>query len=299
MTFLPVASIRVAVRDIALPLLLCSLLVLSGCSLFGGTGTPSPGAAPGPNVTDTATPTPATTPTFGPTVYDAADAVQSTDRLREAGSWRAVVTTTYESNRSRPDLDEYPIELSLRANVSTGHRLAVETRADDRVETTFVDGAGGYVREESADGDVSYDWASRPEDTILVDQLAYRALVGTRLRFVDDPGELPLAKVGYERVDGEVVAVYEANGSEVGFDVDRSLRVPDGARLVEYRQRLLLARDGRLVGRTVAITWADPDRRERVTYERSFRLTGVGTVSVERPDWVAEARQGEDESAGQ
>jgi len=281
------------VRDAALPLLLCALLVLSGCSLLGGTGTPT--AEPAPTATGTPTPTP--TPTFGPSVYDAADAAASTDRLREAGSWTATLTTRYESNRSRPNLDDYPIEFSVRANVSAGHRLAVERRADGSVERTFVDDSGGYERDEFADGDVSYDWASRPNETLSVNGLAPSALAGTRLRSVDDPGELPLAKVGYERYGGEPVAVYAANGSEVGFDVDRSLRVPDGARLVRYEQRLRLARDGRLVARTVTIEWVDPERGERVTYERAFRLERVGGVTVERPDWVDEARATEDESA--
>ncbi len=280
-------------RGGAFPLLLCALLVLSGCSLLGGPGTATP--EPTPAATGTLTPTP--TPTFGPSVYDAADAVASTARLREAGSWNATITTRYGSNRSRSDLGEYPIVLSLRANTSTGHRSAVERRADGRVETTFVDGTGGYERDDSADGDVSYQWASRPGETILVDWLAYPALSGTRLRFVDDPGELPLAKVGYERYSGELVAVYAANGSEVGFDVDRSLRVPDRARLVRYEQRLRLARDGRLVARTVTIEWVDPGREERVTDERAFRLHRVGGVTVERPDWVDAARETEDESA--
>lgn len=291
MAFLAIGSVRGVVRDVALPLTLCALLALSGCSLLAGSGTPTPDADG--TVSSTGTPT----PTFGPAVYDAADAAASVDRLREAGSWRAVVTTRYESNRSRPDLDEYPIELALRANVTTGHRLAVERRADGRVETTFVDGTGGYVREEATDGDVSYDWASRPNETILVNQLAYRALAGTRLRFVDDPGELPLAKVGYDRVGGEVVAVYAASASEVGFEVERSTLVPDGARLVRYEQRLSLTRDGRLVGRNVTIEWVHPARSERVTYERSFRLHRGGDVSVERPGWVDDARGTEDESA--
>lgn len=233
-------------RETALPLLLCGLLVPSGCSLFGGSGTPSPTATP----TGSPTPTETPTPTFGPSVYDAADAQASTDRLREAGSWSATLVTRYESNRSRPDLDEYPIELTLRANASTGHRSAVERRADGRTETTFV----------------------------------------------DDPGELPLAKVGYERLDGEVVAVYEANASEVGFDIDRSLLVPDEARLLQYEQRLSVTRDGRLVRRSVTISWVHPDREEAVTYSRTFRLTAVGNVTVERPDWVSEARATEDES---
>ncbi|WP_276257493.1 DUF7537 family lipoprotein [Haloglomus litoreum] len=277
-------------RDSALSLTLCVLLVLSGCSLFGGAGTPT--ATDGP-----ASPTGTPTPTFGPAVYDAADAAASTDRLREAGSWNATLTTRYESNRSRPDLDEYPIELALRANASVGHLQVTERRADGRVETTFVDDSGGYVRERSADGDVDYRWASRPNDTLLVDALTYRALAGTQLRYVDDPGELPLAKVGYERVDDEVVAVYEANASESGFDPDRSLLVPEEARLVQYEQRLTLASDGRLVGRTVTVEWVHPDREERVTYQRSFRLGAVDGVTVERPGWVDEARQTADESA--
>lgn len=279
------------VRETALPLLLCGLLVLSGCSLFGGVGTPSPTATP------TGTPTATPTPTFGQSVYDAADAQASTDRLREAGSWRATLVTRYESNRSRPDLDDYPIELTLRADTSTGHRSAVERRADGRTETTFVDDTGGYVRDESADGDISYDWASKPDETLLVNPLTYRALAGTRLRFVDDPGELPLAKVGYERLDGEVVAVYEANGSEVGFDVDRSLRIPDGGRLLQYEQRLSVTRDGRLVRRSVRTSWVVPGREEQVTYSRTVRLRQVGNVTVTRPDWVDEAGQTEDESA--
>lgn len=285
--------VRGFVRETALPLLLCGLLLLSGCSLFGGYGTPSPTTTP----TEPPTPTETPTPTFGPSVYDAADAQASTNRLREAGSWRATLVTRYESNRSRPDLDEYPIELTLRANATAGHRSSVERRADGRTETTFVDATGGYVRDESADGDISYEWASQPNETLFVNPLTYRSLAGTRLRFVDDPGELPLAKVGYERLDGEVVAVYEANASESGFDPDRSLLVPEEGRLVRYEQRLTLTRDGRLVGRTVTVEWVRPDRGERVTYQRSFRLGQVGNVPVTRPDWVDEAGETEDEGA--
>ncbi|MFB6206280.1 MAG: hypothetical protein ABEJ05_07135 [Haloglomus sp.] len=282
-------------RDVALPLALCALLVISGCSLLGESGTPTPTATGTVSPTDTPTASPA--PSFGPAVYDAVDAARSTARLREAGSWAAVLTTRYRSNRSRPDLEEYPIELTLRANATTGNRLLIERRADGRVETTFFAGGPGYVREVSADGDVGYDWASRPNETLLVDALTYQAMAGMHLDSVDDPGELPLAKVGYDRVDGEVVAVYQANASEVGFDPDRSLLVPEAARLVRYEQRLFLASDGRLVGRNVTVEWVHPDREERVTYERSFRLTEVGNVTVERPGWVDEARQTEDESA--
>jgi hypothetical protein len=278
------------VRDVALPLTLCALLVLSGCSLLGGAGTPAA-------TNGTASPSGTQTPTFGPAVYDAADAAAATDRLRAAGSWNATLTTRYESNRSRPDLDEYPIDLALRANTSVGHLQVTERRSDGRIETTFADDAGGYVRDESADGDVDYRWASRPDETLLVDALTARALAGTRLRFVDDPGELPLAKVGYREVDGESVAVYETNASESGFDAERSLLVPEEARLVRYEQRLTLASDGRLVGRTVTIEWVRPDRGERVTYQRSFRLEQVSGVTVERPEWVDEARQTADESA--
>ena len=73
MTFFGFEADPSGVRDAALPLLLCALLVLSGCSLLGGTGTPT--AEPAPTATGTPTPTPA--PTFGPSVYDAADAAAS------------------------------------------------------------------------------------------------------------------------------------------------------------------------------------------------------------------------------
>lgn len=283
--------VRGPVRETALPLLLCGLLALSGCTLFGGAGTPSPIATP------TGTPTATPTPTFGPAVYDGLDGTRSVDRLREAGSWRATIETQYESNRSNPRLEDYPIALELRANTTTDRRLAFERRADGRTETTFVDETGGYERNEDPDGDVRYDWASRPGETFLVSDLSERALAGLSLRLVNDPGELPLEKVGYERLGGEPVAVYEANASETNYDLGRSTLVPNEARLVRYEQLLFVARDGRLVARTVSVEWVQPERSERLTYERRFRLQQTGNVTVEQPDWVDEARQTEDESA--
>jgi len=89
-----------------------------------------------------------------------------------------------------------------------------------------------------------------------------------------------------EQRGGTTVAVYEASGTE---GIEAFYGINESTDISAFSATFVVDSEGLVRSATYDITYTNESEEQTVTME--FELTGLGETSVERPDWVDEARR--------
>jgi len=267
----------------AITVALALLIALAGCSLLGGSATP------------TGTP-PSTTSTTGP----------STDRLdpgvRPPGINATALTDPdplLDSHVERLSSDGYGYELEVNATVRRDSGGEPRTVRVERRSVAYVEPGGAEYRRTlvNAGTGLRFDaWGNRTTEVVRV-----IAGNGTRYQVADPPDGRALtgaaalgpylngssfAVAGLDREGDLTFVTLTARGLASG--VDREAILPPGASNVsDYRARLVVDPAGRIHRLVVTATYDVAGDRARFAFR--YRLTATEGVAVDRPSWVTPA----------
>jgi hypothetical protein len=263
-----------------------ALVFLAGCSLAsGGPQTAAERATLTPAPVPTATPTPADpVPDVAPGL--STTGVTDTDALVVAHVAAARETSWVwrerrRVNRSRASVTSNSTtgQLVRFAGPSTYYRWtevqSARTGQDLQFREDYQQYADGRVLYETWNSIVENDVVYRRLDTPAVD----RSFVGFATGSIRQYLSLESARVS--RLDVGERPHYEVVGT-------RS-RLPRYGAVADYRVRAVVRSDGLVRRLNVTYTVERGNRRLDVRYGFSYR--GVGTTTVERPDWVETARR--------
>lgn len=268
------------VRRIALTLLVAVAVLIAGC--VGGGGGVGPAAGNGSDDGGDATPT-ATPEAPGET--GGTDTLDVTDRervLREAGSFTA--TWNYRGTDGSGETGR------------AGATYAVDLSGERSLETVYVGGYDNTTMAMFTTGDTTYTQLASDtseeafymvetdaETTVVEDALDYGGLYETGDR--DD-----LRFVGTETFDGVTVSRYETSGDESFWWTGGATGTdPDELDSLEFEYVLLVDADG-LARHEAWTVVGTTNAGERVEHRWQYELTGVGSTTVEDPDWLPDAK---------
>lgn len=232
---------------------LIAVLVTALVATAGCTGAIDPGASGGG---DGGAPADAD---FGPPAINQSTFENHASTIREAGSF--TIDATLNSPDSGTDLHG---RVSYEAS-----RAVLTTDAGGRTRTVYATESKRFTKV-SGNGDTQYQ--TREMQTQF-DQLLLGSLVPTSATF---------ERTGYDTVDGETVAVYEA----VSLPDDFS-NVPSDA---DGSATLSLTESG--VIKRVEWSATGPDGAE---FSAEITVSDVGSTTVEEPDWVEKAASGSED----
>lgn len=254
-------------RHATVTILVAVLAVSAGCggALNGEPTTDATTTAGTPTATPTATPT--RTP-VAVTGFPAVDGTEVNETALVAAHERGLSNVSYTLALEQR-ADETDIRVDARRE---GDRELLTTTVNGTSETDYTDGSTEYIRTEQANGSVTYrnrsvSDPSRYTGEVVIDD------------FVDSADHAPVGVTTYDGV--EVVELTAARA-----DVKPDALV--GNTTVEtFESRLLVDRSGRVrlfEYRIVGTTDGEP-----FSFRLRFRLSDVGSTTVERPDWVSRA----------
>lgn len=252
-----------------------SLLVVAGCSAFGGETPTATTVSP----TTAAPAEPTTTAETATQLYDApleTEAVVTAHEaaLRDAGTFR-LNSTVSRSQGNQSGTVSSSIAGSLETN-----ELVARQHGNQQVIETYADGNGSaYQRLTLAGNHTRYrTLESMPTATQLVGADARSSVAPFQFEYV-----------GTDTISGTATDVYAANGTA---DLNESAPAFDGLELANVSSasaRLYVAESGLLKQLEYSVTWTAPTGDEH-TVTGTHRYTEVGTMTVDEPAWVETAR---------
>jgi hypothetical protein len=277
--------------------LLAALVLLSGCSLLGGGGTPTSDASPGsptatpagtPTPTGTATPTPSPTatptPPPRPEGYGSSDVTNATTARVEHTDGllaRSNFTLAYVATVRTPN---GTASISLLQGVDTagdGPRVVADTvlgatgdRGNgSRRRTRYYANGTEYIRVAGAGGNVSYGTVNRTLPGSTCVGLQYVSPAATNVSY--ERGErftrngTTYVRYHAEEIDdpGALLSSRVRNGSVTGGNVTLVVDSAGVVRSIDYRATV--ERDGRAI-----------------RYRVQFGVSRLDGTTVRRPDWA-------------
>lgn len=224
-------------------------------------------------------------PAAGDTGAQSATVSNGTERFSAAdvSTHRAALANasyefTYVENRS-----DGQVLVSSGATAQADRRGRVTAQAGTQTVTQYVENGTLYVRVESPNG-TEYD--RTPLAELGTDYERYSrevAGIGELTYFTDQATFTPTGQV---RRDGTVLTRYEVSTVSAAEN-------PDAA-LDHYSGEVLVDSDGIVRTATLQVNGTVDGEPQRLSVE--YHVTALGTATVERPDWVGQAR--ENETAG-
>jgi hypothetical protein len=209
--------------------------------------------------------------------------------LREAGSFTAV--WTYYGVDARGSQTEVTRE--FHADLETGRSLTVVSSVQDgqadggSVEQFFADGVV-YTRSGPAESPTYVSSEQESADVVAT------AIGLSQARAFGADEDLTFA--GRETFDGERVQRYELSRADsqlvrTGSALGAGLSGPDAGdvRITDFQYAVLVDADGLSRFESYAVSGETADG-ESVRIEWEYSLTGVGSTTVDDPDWLAAAR---------
>lgn len=253
------------------------VLLVAGC--FGGTGTPTEG--PG---SPTEAPTATATPTATAVSFEDVSQPPGVDRsgVTDVDGLVSAHAATLTGTSATVDLSFYLAVNGSERNVSLtgkvvpdGDRGWMEVGLPDGVGTYYTADGTTYVRKR-VDGDVQYG------TTDQVSAIPETPRFGTDERVRTAIAAAEWEPVGTVERDGRTLLAFQASS------VDPPNVNTSGDTTVNSSGRLLVDERGVVHHVSVRTTVEQPDGS--VTYALEVSLTGVGSTTIEEPDWISRAR---------
>lgn len=265
-------------RHVIAAALVAVLVVSAGCGGLAGDGTAEGTTTGGSTTERTATPsslptlsTP-TTPTREPIEASEFPAVEGTEvnetmlaRTHDRGLANVSYTLSLEQQADRTN-----VTVTTRRR---GNESLLVTTVNGTSETDYTNGSTEYIRTEQGNGSVVYRNQSVPDGE---GRYTAHAVMDD---YIESADHTPVAVTTY---DGVPVVELTAGRSDVK---------PGGAlpntTFDTFESRLLVDREGRIRLFTYRISGTLDG--ERFLFTLRFRLSNVGSTTVERPAWVSRA----------
>lgn len=260
-------------RRVAIAGLLALAVLLAGCQ-FGATGTETAD----PLATDTETTPTATPDPFGGVAHPPGvdeSGVTDVDGLLEAHAAALADASVTVDTRFHLTVDGSGQNVSLRGEtVPDGVRGWMEIELRDGVGTYYTEDGTTYYRE-VVDESVTYG------TTGAVSAVPERPRFGSDERIETAVESAEWEPVGSVERDGRTLVEFRATSVDPP-DVNTT-----GDATVSSDGRLLVAPDG--VVHHVDVSTTVENENGTVRYGTSVSLSGVGSTTVERPDWYDQA----------
>lgn len=211
--------------------------------------------------------------------FTAADREQA---LRDAGSY----TTTWGYSGTGPDGERGGLSVTQAVDLENQRALTSHNATTGEAWQQFYAGETTYYRYQSGDEDIYT--VSPGEIDLLTTSLTSRGLY-------DATGGDGLVDQGQETYDGVPVTRYElADSASLPWTAAVAAGAggadPDSLRAVDWTYTLLVDGDGLIRYESWGWTGTTNDDRT-VSYVYEYSITGVGTTTVEDPEWLAAAEE--------
>nr|WP_254273434.1 hypothetical protein [Halomicroarcula marina] len=206
------------------------------------------------------------------------DVADSDRLLREAGSFTAewTFTTTDAEGVTNSVTDSYRVDLDANRSRETFTMSGPEAQTD--FETFYADGTT-YTR--YGDGEQVF-YQVVPQEAELFESALARGAFG-----YDSVDEARF--VGTETFDGVSVDRYEYSDPAVWRQYGAgAFGTEENVTITEFRVVVLVDEDG-LARMTSWTLSGETETGQPVSADWRYTLTGIGSTSVEDPDWLAEA----------
>lgn len=251
--------------------LIAVLVLLAGCggTAGGETTTPATEGSETPTATSTATPT--ETPTRTPisaSGFPAVDGTEVNETLLATVHRRALSNVSYTLV-----LEEHVNDTDVRVEARReGNVSLLRTTVGNTSETDYTNGSTEYIRSERKNGTFTYRNRTVGNATPYTAKLVVDD-------YIDSAEHAPVAITTYE---GTRVVDLTATRADIKPDALVANTTVDA-----FESRILVDRRGRIrlfTYRISGTTNGDP-----FGFRLRFRLSNVGSTTVERPDWVDRA----------
>ncbi|MFB6304179.1 MAG: hypothetical protein ABEH47_03360 [Haloferacaceae archaeon] len=253
-------------RRVIAATLVAVLVVSAGCGGTASDGTTTAPTTEGP--TATATPTATERTPVAVTGFPAVDGTAVNETALVATHDRALSNVSYTIA-----LEQRVGDTDVRVDVErAGDEELLTTAINGTPETDYTNGSVEYIRTEHENGSVTY------RNRSVTNATPYTGVVVVD-DFVESADHAP---VGVTTYDGaEVVELTAARE-----DIKPSALVPN-ATVDSFESRILVDREGRIRLFTYRITGTT--NGEPFSYRLRFRVSKIGSTTVERPEWVDRA----------
>lgn len=271
-------------RRIALAVALATVVTLSGCGFLGGGGGGGDQVAADYVAADGS-------------VNGTALGQAHTDRLRSAETFTSRTNVTVTSDRGR-----FRIARTVRVDREADAALEAATLTVTRDGNTSTIDADTYTEGETTYRRVKFSSAERSQTSYQDENSGASSVNTTSAMLADLPGNAADAnwtRNGTTRVEGVRTARLEASGVDNfgGFRPSEAGNTSLGSlepNLTSLSGVMLVSDDG--VIRRLTIEGEGTQGGQSVTITAKFRITSVGSTTVERPSWYDTA---EEETSGQ